>query len=223
MEKCPSRRADLPLNEKTLCALPLFPLENTVFFPHTVLPLHIFEPRFRQMVEAALAGDRLIVVARATGTQEEVASIAGVGRILHHQRLEGGRFHLLLQGVGRVSIRAENMAKEGQLFRSVQTTLLEEEWLEPDVVGAELAEIQDCYTYLLQHMPEAACALGELPSQLCCPQVLANMLCSTVLSDVDRRQVALEENSVKRRLHMAKEALAALLLDVLRPGESAVH
>src|SRR5271163_2101154 len=89
----------------------LFPLPNLVFFPHAMQPLHIFEPRYRQMTADALAGDRLIALvlprpgweADNTG-RPALHPVACVGRILAEQRLSDGRYNILLRGLSRVRI-----------------------------------------------------------------------------------------------------------------------
>ncbi len=93
--------------ENALADLPIFPLPDAVLFPLAQLELHIFEPRYRAMLDACLAGDRCIAVAqilpgqRADGSPN-VALIAGVGSIEAHQRLPDGRSHIVLQGRARV-------------------------------------------------------------------------------------------------------------------------
>src|SRR2546426_2231703 len=88
--------------------LPLFPLPNVVLFPNVFLPLHIFEPRYRDMVALALATDRLIgmVLLRPgwEGNYEgrpPVFPIGCSGVITHVERLDDGRYHLVLRGVDR--------------------------------------------------------------------------------------------------------------------------
>src|SRR5262245_48898822 len=91
--------------------LPVFPLPTLVLFPHTVVPLHIFEPRYRAMVEDALQGDRLIAMALLKPGWEKdyegappVHDVVGVGQILHDERTEDGRFNILLEGIARARI-----------------------------------------------------------------------------------------------------------------------
>lgn len=91
--------------------VPVFPLPQVVLFPGALLPLHIFEPRYRTMTEAALAGNLLICMANILDAsrinslgQPEIPSIAGLGEIVDHQRLDDGRFNLLLLGRARVSL-----------------------------------------------------------------------------------------------------------------------
>jgi len=92
----------------------LFPLPNLVLFPHVLQPLHIFEPRYCEMLEDALAGDRLIAMAvLAPGWEKDyegrppVRPVACLGQIATHVRLPDGRHNLLLAGVARVGLAAE--------------------------------------------------------------------------------------------------------------------
>src|SRR6516162_5413416 len=92
----------------------LFPLPNLVFFPHALQPLHIFEPRYRQMVGDALASDKLFAIAllrseseKASDSHPPVHQVACLGRILADQRLPDGRYNLLLRGLSRVRIIEE--------------------------------------------------------------------------------------------------------------------
>src|ERR1700693_6078222 len=89
----------------------LFPLPNVVFFPQVMQPLHIFEPRYRQMTADALAGDRLIaLVLPKPGWEPDYAgspsvhSVACLGKIVADQLVEDGRYNILLRGLGRIQI-----------------------------------------------------------------------------------------------------------------------
>src|SRR4029453_2795179 len=93
--------------------LPVFPLADVVIFPHALLPLHIFEPRYRKLTRDALAGNRLMGLALLM--EEEVmgdppprfAPILGVGEIVMAQELPDGRFNLVLRGRTRVRFDRE--------------------------------------------------------------------------------------------------------------------
>ncbi len=91
--------------------VPVMTLPNTVFFPQALLPLHIFEPRYRQMLRDVLARDRLFAVARLapdspSGESEPAHTIATVGIIRACQKADNDTSNLLLQGVCRVEIQA---------------------------------------------------------------------------------------------------------------------
>ena len=92
----------------------LFPLPNLVLFPSVIQPLHIFEPRYREMMADALKGDRLLaLVLLRPGWEEEyhlrppVHEVACLGRITNEQRLADGRYNLLLHGLSRVRVVKE--------------------------------------------------------------------------------------------------------------------
>lgn len=91
--------------------VPLFPLPNVFLFPGTVMPLHVFEPRYRKMVEDSLDGPGRLVIGTvldpAAGDlagAPPVLEIAGLGEIARHEKLPDGRFLILVVGLERVRI-----------------------------------------------------------------------------------------------------------------------
>ena len=95
--------------------LPIFPLPNVVLFPNVFLPLHIFEPRYREMVADALAGDRMIgMVLLRPGWEHEydakppVYPVGCTGVMTHVDRLADGRYNIVLRGVERFRISTED-------------------------------------------------------------------------------------------------------------------
>ncbi len=95
--------------------IPLFPLPNCVLLPHATIPLHIFEPRYRRMVNDALDSRGLIAMATFEGDgwkqdyagNPELRPHVCIGYIVRHQRLDDGRFNVLLQGACRARIDEE--------------------------------------------------------------------------------------------------------------------
>src|SRR6478735_3832682 len=109
----------------------LFPLPNLVLYPHVMQPLHIFEERYREMLEDALASDRLIAMALLEpGWEDEydsrppIAEYACLGKVVAQNRLSDGRYNLLLLGVGRVKIIRE--LEPLRSFRRAKVELLED-------------------------------------------------------------------------------------------------
>ncbi|MCA9600881.1 MAG: LON peptidase substrate-binding domain-containing protein, partial [Myxococcales bacterium] len=92
--------------------VPVFPLPRVVFFPGTTLPLHFFEPRYRAMMDhVAEAGvTHMAVVLLAPGWEAEyegrpaIHRVAGLGRIVEHERLPNGTHNAILRGVARVAL-----------------------------------------------------------------------------------------------------------------------
>jgi uncharacterized protein len=98
--------------------LPIFPLPNVVLFPNVFLPLHIFEPRYREMVADAVASDRMIgMVLLRPGWQQEyekrppVYPVGCSGVITHVEPLVDGRYNIVLRGVERFRILEEDNSK----------------------------------------------------------------------------------------------------------------
>src|SRR5690242_6561563 len=101
-------------DDSNLARVPLFPLPNVVLLPRAILPLHIFEDRYKQMTADALAGNRQIAMAllkpgwerdyyQAPQIEPEVC----VGTILSHEKLPDGKYNFLLQGQVRARIVKE--------------------------------------------------------------------------------------------------------------------
>ncbi len=113
--------------------LPLFPLPTVVLFPTVFLPLHIFEPRYRQMVARALEGDRIIGMALLKpghDTEYEgrppVFDVGCAGLITHVERQNDGRFNLILRGLEKFRIDVEEPPTDGVLYRIAHVTSFEE-------------------------------------------------------------------------------------------------
>src|SRR6185436_19916478 len=94
-----------------LDVLPIFPLPQTVLFPGALLPLHVFEPRYRAMVKDCLATHKAMAVALISETGERdahrhptIERVAGVGVIIDHVELPDGRYNILLHGRARVRL-----------------------------------------------------------------------------------------------------------------------
>ncbi|MCO5168245.1 MAG: LON peptidase substrate-binding domain-containing protein [Planctomycetes bacterium] len=110
--------------------VPLFPLPSTVLLPGALLPLHVFEPRYRDMVRHALDGERLIAMALLRPGWEpdyhgapEIEEHVCVGRILLEQPLEDGRWNVLLVGLRRARVLDEDRSRP---FRVARVAVLED-------------------------------------------------------------------------------------------------
>ena len=100
--------------EPALGEIPVFPLPQVVLFPRARLPLHVFEPRYRAMLKDAVETNGFLVIARigmgagsaSGGTIGEppICRVAGVGAIVEHETLPGGRSNIVLAGMQRVEI-----------------------------------------------------------------------------------------------------------------------
>lgn len=117
--------------------VPLFPLPELVFFPGTVLPLHIFEPRYRQMTQDQIEGNGMIAMALLEpGWEAEylgeppIHAVVTIGRIRRHERLPDGRFNLELAGMVRARVLEE---VPGRSYRRGLVVPLAEKSVDPDL------------------------------------------------------------------------------------------
>ncbi len=120
--------------------VPLFPLPGLFLFPGTALPLHIFEPRYRQMVEDLLdTSGRLVLGTVMPGHEKEVMEappvhcIAGLGEIARHQRLDDGRFVIFVIGLARVRL---SEVTSDRPYRKVEIARLAERAVPPSEADA---------------------------------------------------------------------------------------
>jgi Lon protease-like protein len=192
----------------------LFPLPNLALFPHVLQPLHIFEPRYRALVEEAMAADRLIAMALLEPGWEPdyegrppVSGIACLGRITTAQRLDDGRYNILLAGLKRVRLLRELPPKK--LFREAQVELFDDFYPAGGAVQRPLVQrrLVEAFRRSLPNMPEAREQLDQLLSGDVCLGTLTDILAYTLDLDLAIKQRLLSEQNVDRR--------AALLLDQL--------
>ncbi len=191
--------------------LPIFPLPELTFFPHTLLPLHVFEARYRTMVMDCLARDkRMAVVGLKPGYEPAyegkpaVYPVAGVGRIVQCERLATGRFNLLLKGEGRVRIDRE--LPSDTLYRMIAGSLLGETGAERDGVGALAARVTGRCLGILRAVNRPTAEMekaltGAAPGTVC------DRIASAIIPEAAARQALLEEVDVERRLSKLAEAL----------------
>ena len=170
------------LPEEFLGKVRLFPLPNLVLFPHVMQPLRIFEPRYKDLLEDALAGDGLIgMAALAPGWERDyegrpaIYPIACLGRITAHCRLPDGTYNVLLLGLRRIRLLAE--LPTSRRFREAQAELCN------DVLPARSSakrkavrrQLRDAVLHVLP-------ALSDAQEQL--DQLLGNDMPLGVLTDV---------------------------------------
>lgn len=191
----------------------LFPLPNLVFFPHVMQPLHIFEPRYRQMTADALEGDRLIAMALPMpGWEEDYAKapalhpVACLGHITAEQHLDDGRFNILLRGIARIRIVKE--VKSKKLYRIARTEILHEVPLAGEDVACRWRR------RLIEKSPRWLCNQEEFVDQFqkllhsdLDLGVLCDILTFALPLDAEFKQQLLEELDVETRLQVLHDFL----------------
>lgn len=121
----------LPPDGEQRPVVPLFPLSDVWLFPGALMPLFIFEPRYRQMIEDSLDGPgRLVIGTVHKGYETEmpgkppVYGIAGLGEIQQHERRSDGCFVILLLGLSRVHLEEQT---SDRLYRRVSVSPVQEQ------------------------------------------------------------------------------------------------
>ena len=143
---------------------------------------------------------------------ERIRGVAGLGRIIQHEELKDGRFHILLQGIHRVRI-VEEHPMGSLLYRRVRPEVLPDEEEESQLIDEKLMALYRCVDRLVQSMPEEMESIAALTNKVEDPSILANVVCAAVMDPFEKRQAALEELVISKRLHYATDALAEILLN----------
>ncbi len=181
--------------------VPIFPMPGAFLFPHQVMPLHVFEPRYRQLVEDLLDGPGRLVIGtqlldrRGPDGAPELLEVAGFGEILRHQRLEDGRFQILVLGLARVRW---NEVPSDRLYRQVRCT----PFVEIDAAGTEVED-------LTRELRDATAARLKQPLPLpdgAPPGLLADLLLQTLRAPQAVVEQAFAEPSVTRRARLVLQA-----------------
>lgn len=192
--------------------LPLFPLPSTVLLPGQRLPLHIFEPRYLQMVRDALEGIPYIVVALIEPPLTEPARfsrVATAGRIVSYQRLSNGRFNILVEGAVRALLQE---VPSDRLYRKVRCTPLPEPLgVKGQVPTAERAALLSMASLLLRALRARSPVVAFEPPPDLETGRLAWRVADKLVADPLRRQAILEASSVRERVALTTVALADVL------------
>jgi len=202
--------------------LPIFPLPDVTLFPHTMLPLHVFEARYRAMVTDALSRDRrLAVVMLKPGYETHyegkpaVQEIAGAGEIVKWERLPTGRYNMLVQGRWRVRIARE--LPTDTLYRMVRVDVLEDVAGSADVAPL-MRRVRDTCRTVLAALDRPHDLLDTALGGDATPGVVADRVAAAFLPDAGVRQELLETTDVSRRLTRLVAALDALANELKGPG-----
>lgn len=199
--------------EAACAEMPLFPLPGVLLIPGTTLPLHVFEPRYRQLVKDCLESGKPLALPQVVmgGGELDLAGspaihpYAGVGFVSMHHSLPDGRYNIFVQGLARVRLD-EEIPDSGHPYRVARATLLEDE----PVPGDELARLGSTLRAVVAPMLARSGergrfflnGLSEAPAERV-PDAIAPL----VLQEDTDRQAFLAENNPVRRARMVEERL----------------
>ncbi|NRA01344.1 MAG: LON peptidase substrate-binding domain-containing protein [Myxococcales bacterium] len=215
--------SDLDLSE-----LRIFPLPNLVLFPSVRLPLHIFEPRYRELTRDALAGDRVIAMVllqdnAASGVQAHPAvyEVGCAGRVVGHEALSDGRYQLLLEGQSRIRITQELRTREP--FRRVRAEAWPElpgDGRDPELLR-ELDQIRQGIEKTVLGLTRRDAPATERQVQERLRQLdsieLVNLVCFGLDCSPVEKQALLEAPELVRRARMLEHLLQFRLAETRLP------
>jgi uncharacterized protein len=199
---------------RALPNLPIFPLPGAVLLPHSLVPLHIFEPRYRKLTRDCQDGLRVMALANipdeeAAGAQPpRVLPIIGVGVLARVDPLPDGRFNIVLRGVLRARILDELQSCEP--YRLVRA-----EPLLPHVSSQDADRADG-----LRRLVLALCAaqtgaememLAQLAGKARDPGDLADVVAGVLMDGPGERQAVIEAQSLSKRLELVTQAAVAAL------------
>ena len=208
-----------------LTELPIFPLPNCVLLPGGLLPLHVFEPRYRELTRDCLATHQLMGVARLRPGFEQtyygrppVFERLGVGRIICSEELPDGRFALLLRGIARVEIARE--LPVDRAYRLVEAQLLHDIPTDPTDVTDHHNQLIHLCDRLAEVIEQGGAQLRDLVRAFETPGECADAVAAALIMDADERQELLEAIDPMVRLQRTLGHVSHLLCELAPCGET---
>jgi ATP-dependent Lon protease len=191
-----------------------------------MIPLHIFETRYRKMVRDVLGSNRLVAISLqleredlGEGNVPRVANVASVGELVLAQELPDGRFNLVIRGRARIGIDQELPSEEP--YRLIAAHEI------PDDPSEEPGEIDEADTTLralvsglAESIPDGGDLLKHVAAAQDTPAALANVIAASLIADAKTRQRLLETTDVFQRLEQLSNEVVALIDRVGKPGRA---
>ena len=213
--------APFTIDDGHLGSLAIFPLETVVLLPHAILPLHIFEPRYRVMTAHALERGTPIAIARVVPGQLDghgrpvVEPVVGVGRVIQQELQPDGRYNLLLAGVERATIEQE--LDVDTPYRQVRARRLESTVHEPVVVEHQHRILRELIFRLRASKPAISSVMLRLLDESTSRAAAVDRVCSALTMPVERRYELLAQPVVDERYDVVVELVAEAVANAEAP------
>ena len=211
------------LSEQDLAALPVFPLPNVVLFPGALLPLHIFEPRYRELVREVLGRRKLMGVVRLKPGFEDdyegrpaVFDVCGVGSVIDSVEHADGRFDITLRGLARARILEELPPQRA--FREMRLEELGDGFSDAGVTSAWQRKLTSLWATLGPHLPESVRDLRALTRGAEGAGAYADRVAAALPGDPDGSQRLLAEPDPSERLRLLTEKMQQVLDGLIPPS-----
>lgn len=205
-----------PLQPDELRDVPVFPLPRLVLFPGTRLPLHVFEPRYRDMLSDCVAQDRnvMAVAQLKEGWESDyegrppIYDVAGIGRIQNVKKNEDGTYDLELQAMARAHLT--ELPPEGKSYRRAQARLLRER--AERVTSTDITGLLSLTTQIVQLVQQNEPQFELKTDVEEAPGALVDRIANQLVIDPHMRQDVLETLDVAERMRTVTSRLAQLHL-----------
>jgi uncharacterized protein len=183
-------------------------LPDCVVFPHGSLPLHIFEDRYRKMLEDAIESHCFFAIAQPLiDSENNIAKIGTVGMVRASRETKDGTSNLLLHGIIRV--RFENWLNNKQ-YPFAEITPLPSIFKPKTQVNAALETLRETIKESIEHLPaDVQSAINQILLQSDDPSVLSDIVAQQFIHDADDRQMLLEELSPAARISWLCQAITS--------------
>ncbi len=200
----------------------LFPLDRVVLLPQQVMPLHIFEPRYVQMVTHALDSSGQIAMGMFAGDRWKqeyhglppVRPAACVGQIVQHERMGDGRYNILLQGVCRARIGEERPPDDDRQYRCARLDPVEEQ--SETLIDEGLERLRDWIERMMTHGALRRVAIAEqvveyVRNEDVPTPVLMELVSFAMITEPGARYGLLAEGDVLQRGRLLRDGLERLV------------
>lgn len=213
--------------------LPIFPLSNVVLFPRVKTPLHLFEPRYRQLARDVLQGERRIgmVVVRPEHVDEmpgdpPIYPVGCAGVITESHRLPDGRYNLVLLGEHRVRVVAEEPRVDPRLYRVARVVRLQDSY--PEAERARVARLRaaiaaDIGVLIRRAQPDRSHAFDPELFAGVDDETFVNAVANAFAFPAEEKQALLEAEDVPERYARLASSLSFQRLELESTGRGRRH
>ena len=212
------------IDPRALDELAIFPLPNAVLLPGGLMPLHIFEPRYRDLIRDALAGERLLAIARlCPGYHEDyegrpaVYPCCGIGRIIASEETDDGRYLIVVRGLARIAIDRE-LAPTRSYRQVAARLLIDDRSVRPDAVARGHSQLVALCDRLALSLDRGGGQLRALVADCQHPGSCADAIAAALVLDHAERQALLERLDPADRLDRVIDHVGRLLCQLVPCG-----
>jgi Lon protease-like protein len=212
-----------------LLRVPLFPLPSAVLLPGAVLPLNIFEPRYKQMVEHAIAepdAHKLVVMGNFTDTEAQTFSkslpLCGLGRITETKGIHSDRSLILMQGVARVKIKkviaptddSKNLKSKNPLYFTANLVIQSDTTSSEANLKSALNRLRASYLQISRHLATKSDPLLAAFEDIKNDSLLVDILSSSLIQNPENLQDILSTTCLTKRANLLMDKLSNILLRI---------